>query len=141
MTVSRAHVALFLVLLYAGASSIRWLAHAVQWPVAASSDEISAHERRFEALRSALPKHGTVGYLGSPQPTARTPEEASSAALPHFRRYLLAQYTLAPVILIEGTGSELVVGDFDTGTPSAPPGLSIVRDFGDGLVLFRRAAP
>ena len=140
MTVGRVRVALFLVLLYAGASSIRWLAHAVQWPADATTDEISAHERRFEALRSALPKHGTVGYVGSPEPTARTPKEADSAALLHFRRHLLAQYTLAPVLLIEGTASELVVGNFDGGTPPAPPGLSMVRDFGDGLVLFRRAA-
>jgi hypothetical protein len=81
-----------------------------------------------------------VGYVGSPEPTARTPKEADSAALLHFRRHLLAQYTLAPVLLIEGTASELVVGNFDGGTPPAPPGLSMVRDFGDGLVLFRRAA-
>ncbi len=141
MTVGRVRVALFLVLLYAGASSIRWLANAVQWPADATTDEISAHERRFEALRSALPKHGTVGYVGSPEPTARTPNEVNSAALLHFRRYLLAQYTLAPVLLIEGTASELVVGNFDPGTLPAPPGLSVVRDFGDGLVLFRRAAP
>ena len=141
MTVGRAHVALFLVLLYAGASSIRWLAHAVEWPANATKDEISLHERRLDALRSALPKHGTVGYLGSPEPAARTPREADSAALLHFRRYLLAQYTLAPLLLIEGAPSELVIGNFDRGTPVAPPGLSIVRDFGDGLVLFRRAAP
>lgn len=141
MTVGRAHAALLLVLLYAGASSIRWVAQAVQWPADPTKDEISTHERRLEALRSALPKHGTVGYLGSPEPTARTPKEANSAALLHFRRYLLAQYTLAPVLLIEGATSELVVGNFDSVTPPAPAGLSIVRDFGDGLVLFRRAAP
>jgi hypothetical protein len=141
MTLDRARVALALVLLYAGASSIRWLANAVQWPANATTDEISAHERRFEALRSALPKHGTVGYVGSPEPIARTPKEADSAALLHFRRHLLAQYTLAPVLLIKGTASELVVGNFDRAAPPAPPGLSVVRDFGDGLVLFRRTAP
>jgi hypothetical protein len=92
-------------------------------------------------LRSALPARGAVGYLGHPKPTGATPTDSNAAALLHFRRYLLAQYSLAPVLLIEGTDHELIVGNFFPGSsPPAPPGFRLVRDFGDGVVLFRRVA-
>lgn len=136
---TRAGMALLLVLLYAGASTIRWLQRAAEWPASEGQDEITAYERRFDELRSELPPHGVVGYLGHPEPTGATPQEANAAALLHFRRYLLAQYTLAPVLLIESTDPELIVGNFYPGTlPPVPAGLQIVKDFGGGLVLFRR---
>ena len=139
---ARASVALLLVLLYAGASTVRWLHRAVEWPARSAQDEISAYERRFQELRSVLPARGVVGYLGHPEPTGATPREADAAALLHFRRYLLAQYALAPVLLIESSGPELVVGNFDPAAlPPAPAGLRVVRDFGNGLVLFRRSGP
>ena len=136
---TRAGMALLLVLLYAGASTVRWLQRAAEWPASAAQDEITAYEGRFDELRSELPPHGVVGYLGHPEPTGATPQEANAAALLHFRRYLLAQYTLAPVLLIESTDPELIVGNFFPGTlPPVPAGLQIVKDFGGGLVLFRR---
>lgn len=124
-----------LVLVYAGASTLRWLDRAAEWPARSAQDEISAYQRRLEALRPVLPARGVVGYLGDPEPTG-------PGALQHFRRYLLAQYSLAPLLLIESTEPELVVGNFDPGpTPAPPAGFQLVRDFGDGLVLFRRSAP
>jgi hypothetical protein len=138
----RTRIALVLVLLYAGASTVRWLQHGAHWPARASQDDISASERRFAALRPLLPAHGLVGYLSDPGPIGATPGDSNTAALHHFRRYLLAQYALAPALLVESTQPELVVGNFDPGTtPTAPAGLRIVRDFGDGLVLFRRSVP
>jgi len=138
----RTRIALVLVLLYAGASTVRWLQLGARWPARASQDDISANERRFAALRPLLPAHGLVGYLGDPEPSGATPREANAAALLHFRRYLLAQYALAPALLVESTEPDLVVGNFDPGTtPTAPAGLRIVREFGDGLVLLRRSAP
>jgi hypothetical protein len=141
-TKTRTRIALALVLLYAGASTVRWLQHGAHWPARASRDDISTNERRFAALRPLLPAHGLVGYLSDPRPTGATPFDSNAAALHHFRRYLLAQYALAPALLVEGTEPELVVGNFDSGTaPTAPAGLRVVREFGDGLVLFRRSAP
>jgi hypothetical protein len=137
---TRAGIALLLVLLYAGVSTVRWLQRAAEWPAAGAQDEITAYERRFDELRSELPSRGVVGYLGDPEPTGPTPRDSNAAALLHFRRYLLAQYTLAPLLLIESTEPELVVGNYDPGTvPSAPAGLQVVKDFGGGLVLFRRS--
>lgn len=139
---TRVHLGLLLVLLYAGASTARSLHRAAAWPGRPAQDEISANDRRFEPLRSELPERGLVGYVGDPEPTGPTPHEADAAALLHFRRYLLAQYALAPVILVEGTEPALVVGNFFPEGPASPPdSLRRVADFGDGLVLWRRRAP
>ena len=132
---ARVWIAVALVLLYAGASTLRWLELAGEWPSRLGQDEISVYQRRMEVLRPVLPAHGVVGYVGDPDP-------AGSGALQHFRRYLLAQYSLAPVLLIESTEPEFVVGNFYRGaTPAPPPGFRVVRDFGDGLILFQRSAP
>ena len=138
---TRPAVALLLRLLYAGVSTARWVYRAALRPAGPAQDEITAYESRFRLLRSALPARGVVGYLGHPEPTGATPQDSNAAALLHFRRYLLAQYSLAPVLLIESTDHDLIVGNFDPGSsPPVPPGFRLVRDFGDGLVLFRRAA-
>jgi hypothetical protein len=137
---TRSGVALLLILLYAGVSTARWVHRAAAWPPGSRQDEITVYESRFRLLRSALPAGGVVGYLGHPEPTGATPRDSNAAALLHFRRYLLAQYSLAPVLLIESTDHELIVGNFDPdSSPPAPPGFRLVRDFGDGVVLFRRA--
>jgi hypothetical protein len=139
---TRTRVALLLLLLYTAASTAQWLQRGAEWPTQASQDEISTYERRFTELRAMLPARGIVGYLGVPAPTDVTPREANAAALLHFRRYLLAQYTLAPVLLNESTKPEFVVGNFDPGAAlPAPAGLRVLRDFGNGLVLFRRSGP
>jgi len=138
----RVRIALALVLLYAGASAARWVHDGLAWRAAQGQDDISANERRFAELRELLRDSELVGYLGDPPPTGPTPQDSTAAALLHFRRYLLAQYALAPALLIESADPELVVGNFDAGsTPPAPAGYRIERVFGDGLVLFRRVTP
>jgi hypothetical protein len=139
---TRTRIALLVVLLYAAASTAKWAHRGVEWPARAAQDEVSAYERRFAELRTMLPPRGVVGYLGHPEPTGATPRDSNAAALLHFRRYLLAQYTLSPLLLIESTEPEFVVGNFDPGTGRPTTvGLRVVRDFGDGLVLLRRAGP
>lgn len=135
-------VALVAILLYAGTSTARWARRAAHWPTHTGADEISLYERRFDGLRRALPPTGVVGYLGYPDPTAPPSDTVPSPALLHFRRYLLAQYTLAPLLLVEDTTQALVVGNFEPGAQPAPPaGFERAGEFGDGLVLFRRSRP
>jgi hypothetical protein len=125
-------IALAFVLAYAGVSMLRCLHRAAERPSRAGQDEISAYQHRLEVLRPALPARGVVGYLGDPDPN-------EEGALEHFRRYLLAQYSLAPLLVVENLEPEFVVGNFYPGTtPAAPPGFRLVRNFGDGLVLFRQ---
>jgi hypothetical protein len=136
--VSRTRLGLALVLLYALASGAAWLKLAATGR--STPDEISTYERRFQEVRAALPARGVVGYLGRTDPAGGTPAERDASSLLDFRRYLLAQYALAPLVLIESTEPDFVVGNFDRGmAPSTPPGFRIERDFGNGLVLFRRS--
>ena len=138
--VNRARAGIALVLLYAAASGVAWIRLAATAPGRAASDEISSYERRFVKLRAALPARGVVGYIGDPDPEGGTPDQREANSLLHFKRYLLAQYALAPLVLIESTEPEVVVGNFEPGSrPSLPTGFQIERDFGNGLVLVRRA--
>ena len=136
---ARVRIALLLVLLYAGASTVEWLERGTAGSRRSAPDEISVYERRFRDLRAALPARGLVGYLGDPELAHATSREANAAALLRFRRYLLAQYTLAPLLLVQSTRPEFVIGNFsDPAARPAPAGFQVVRDFGDGVVLYRR---
>ena len=90
-----------------------------------SGENTKRSDQRFSALRAALPERGVVGYSGEPD----------TAALAD---YYLAQYALAPLVVDHSPNHSLVVGNFRAGTPvSEPPdGLRVVRDFGDGVLLF-----
>jgi len=138
---ARARIALALVLLYAAASAAHLLYEVRRRPGHAAQDEISANDRRFERLRAELPADGEVGYLGDPEVAGAVPRDSVAAALLHFRRYLLAQYALAPVVVVESTAPDLLVGNFDSVPRPEPPGFRLVRDFGGGLLLYRRAVP
>ena len=137
---ARVWIAVLAVMLYAGASTVRWVHRATERPARSRPDGISAYERRFNELRPLLPDSGVVGYLGDPEPTDPSSTEATAAALLYFRRYLLAQYSLAPLLLIKSTEPEFVVGNFEAGAiHPTPTGFRVMRDFGDGVVLFRRS--
>lgn len=94
----------------------------------APNDSMGRHDQRLELLRDALPKRGTVGYLtdaanGTDQQT----------------RLLRAQFVLAPLILVLGADQNLVIGEFldpAVAAKARDPKLTVVRDLGDGLVLF-----
>jgi hypothetical protein len=137
---SRTRLGLALVLFYALVSGAAWLKLAASATGRAAPDEISTYERRFQEVRAALPAQGVVGYLGRTDTAGRSPAERETSSLRDFKHYLLAQYSLAPVVLIESTEPDFVLGNFDPErTPSTPAGFRIERDFGSGLVLFRRS--
>ncbi len=95
---------------------------AYEWP-----NLTTYYENRFAALRRLLPRHGVVGYV-SDRPDSD-------------REYFLTQYALAPVLLDRGGLHAVVVGNFfDPATAlaiAAPMRLVLVRDLGDGVMLFR----
>ena len=92
----------------------------------ASPDRAANVDERFEALRRELSGRARVGYITDP-----IGDQAE--------RYFLAQLALTPIVVDLGSSSELVVGDFRTsGTGSIPSDLTLLRDFGNGVVLFRR---
>jgi hypothetical protein len=105
---------------------------AVLWRLPpANVEEMAQRDRRFEQLRTALPERGMVGYVSD----ARERVEIEM-------RLMLAQFSLAPLILVSGTEQVPIVGDFanpDSIGRGLDPSLTVLRDFGDGVVLLGRA--
>jgi hypothetical protein len=102
--------------------------HAVVVAPLPTVDPLGANEARFAALRDVLPR-GMVGYV-----TDETDPDL------RVQRYFLAQYALAPVLLVRTAGPRWVIGDFAAGRApqDAPqPRLHVARDFGNGVVLFK----
>jgi len=97
----------------------------------APDESTARRDQRLELLRDALPKRGLVGYIGD----AATEDDQET-------RRMLAQFALAPLIVVPGADQDFVVGDF-TGPAAVAKGrdlgLTVVRDLGDGLVLFARS--
>jgi hypothetical protein len=97
---------------------------ALEWQ---GPDEITLYEGRFTPLKPLLPRHGLVGYVSD------RPESA--------REFYLTQYALAPVVVAQNLDTPLVVGNFFEPELSvqvaARHRLTLLRDFGGGVVLFR----
>ncbi len=96
--------------------------------------KIGEQADRFQDLSSALPATGIVGYVSD-----APPGQTLAAVL-----YSGAQYTLAPRLVIDRSlapGAEWVIGDFskplDMAQFGKERGLTLVRDFGNGVVLYR----
>jgi hypothetical protein len=99
-------------------------------PTSLNNDKIASRsDQRFAALKAMLPERGVVGYIGDPG--RRDP--GNSAA-----DYYLAQYALAPLVVDRSTKHPLVVGNFVDSPPMPAPAsnLQLVRDFGNGVMLF-----
>jgi hypothetical protein len=99
---------------------------------ASAESNIGFFDERFGRLADKLPSSGVVGYL-SDQPFG---DHQSTA------EYYLAQYALAPVVVISNTDRRLVVGNFIHAAGSAQSiaagrGLDPVADLGDGIWLLR----
>ena len=135
----RMRIGLFLIVIFALVFDIRWLRRAFHdRPGITRSDEVTQHESRFQQLKELLPPRTAVGYVTDPTPQG----PASDDQLPRlaFKRYLLTQYALLPAIVLPGIQGALVVGNFysSNGIDSeATRGLTLIRDFGDGVMLFR----
>jgi hypothetical protein len=94
-------------------------------------DSITSYENRFTELRRILPSRGVVGYA-TELPSDKILSDAGASA-----EYYITQYSLAPIILDNTKDHSLVVGNFH-GPSITEPGLALVRDFGNGVMLFGR---
>lgn len=83
-------------------------------------------DKRFAALKTELPSRGLVGYIGEP----------GDSALPD---YYLAQYALAPLVVDRGAQHSFVIGNFPhSQTTPVIAGLTLSKDFGNGVLLFAK---
>lgn len=93
---------------------------------------IGAQFERFDALRQSVPQDATLGYLTD------TPLDSVLSVT----MFDSAQYVMAPRILVRDPSQFLVLGNFtrpaDFRAAGRQHGLRLERDFGNGVVLFRR---
>ena len=98
---------------------------------------VGVQVERFRPLTAAVPPGSVLGYITD---MPRTTQGGASA-------FRTAQYALAPRLLVDVQGKQswdLAVGNFsrprDYTAAGKPYGLLVVQDFGNGAVLFKRAA-
>jgi len=95
-------------------------------------DSLTKYEKRFVEIRKSLPSTGTVGYIGN--------EIGDEGTWNYYR----TQYSVSPVVVDRTIQHELVIGNFpeDLNVSNLPAttGLTLVRDFGGGVMLFKNDA-
>jgi len=88
---------------------------------------IGAAEARYGAVKRELPPNTVAGYVS----------DLSQPAI-----LAAAQYGLAPVLVVDNANREWVIGNFSKPLDYAEFGrarqLTLVKDFSNGVVLFRR---
>jgi hypothetical protein len=94
--------------------------------------QVVAQAARLQGLLALVPEDAVLGYVTDLEP----------GSVPALAMFNTAQYTLAPRILRQDTAQTRVLGNFarpaDFGALGRQHGLSIERDFQNGIVLFRR---
>jgi hypothetical protein len=89
-----------------------------------NQDNISPRsDQRFAQLKAQLPERGVIGYIG----------EAGNSGTAD---YYLTQYALAPLVIDHSANHALVIGSFPDSRAEVPSNLQLVRDFGNGVLLF-----
>ena len=105
-------------------------------------DPVTIHEERIAQLRGSLPASGEVGYVTTVENEKIFAYERAFQNVEYLAQYVLTQYTLAPLIVRNSPKLPLVVGNFLDGPPAPgfldKSGLLPIKDFGDGLILYRR---
>lgn len=109
---------------------------------APATDPVTVHEERIAQLREVLPRQGSVGYITTIENDKIFSAEKSFSNVEFLGQYVLTQYTLAPLVVLNSPDMPVVVGNFIDGMPPsgflAEHNLTPERDFGDGLILYRR---
>lgn len=114
------------------------------------SGKVTEYVARFEPVRPLLPVRGRIGYMSGPNPEILDREGDEYTAVQ--KEYRLAQYALAPIIVRPATADIvqelplLIVDEYGGGFFDAQPrkkiappqGFVLVRDFANGLLLYRR---
>lgn len=101
------------------------------YPTAPSPDGVTDFDARFAGLRAMLPAKGVIGYLTDPD----TPPNDTNAQA----EYHLAQYALAPILVLRSPDQRFVVGNFHRAVTTGSlrdRGFKLVKEFGNGIALL-----
>ena len=124
----------FLFVLLSGLPQV--LSKGLEWSRTPPADAITVRSQRFTELRKVLPERGTIGYLAD-GPLDRPLGDGTVESV-----FDIAQYCLAPLILVHSTQPDLIVGDFSTPEAGAQivsaQHLVVIRQFQNGVYLLRK---
>jgi hypothetical protein len=98
------------------------------------ADQMTSYEARYDEVRKHLPSHGIIGYVSDPK-------ENNEDRL----AWAFTQYSLSPLLVVDRSVNPkaleypIVIGNFHRAIPGDDRmrGLSLVRDFGNGVFLLR----
>jgi hypothetical protein len=122
----------YLLLLFCGVALLNLRVHQNTIREGFGVDLVSTTEQSFQALHESIPNVRRVGFITDVSKRARAD---------WLTRYLRTQYALAPRVLEDGAAPEWVIVNAVRFKPSlVPTDLVLVRDFGNGLMLFHRRA-
>jgi hypothetical protein len=94
-------------------------------------DGVTQFTARYQPVRSLLPDKGVIGYMTDPAAAA---DEVNATA-----EFYLAQYALAPIVVVNSSNQRYVVTNFHvmvTTGSMADQGFKLVREFGNGVAVF-----
>lgn len=129
---AKAQAGLYALLVLAFVSSLSFLLDSIKF-YRLNGAELSGSTGyivRFDALRKELPTAGKVGYWSNAEQD------------PGDLEFHLTQFALAPVVLEKSKSHPYVVGNIaknPTSEELRAQGLAVVKDYGLGVVLYRRA--
>jgi len=120
---ARTAIGVLVFILFCLLSSVR-VVHNAPNPASLREDDIAQRsDQRFASLKTQLPERDVIGYVG----------ESGNAGTSD---YYLAQYALAPLVIDHSANHHFVIGSFPDSSPEFPGNLALVRDFGNGVLLF-----
>lgn len=133
----------FLLILLTGYAVLSLLAQSIEvFTDLPDKDPVTIHEARIAQLKGSLPVSGEVGYVTTVENEKIFAYERAFQNVEFLAQYVLTQYTLAPLIVRNSPDRLLVVGNFIDGPPAPGflegKGLVPIKDFGDGLLIYRR---
>jgi hypothetical protein len=112
--------------------------------------DVDAYLSRFEPVRAFLgPKLMELGYATDQQETryvehGSTTETTKDVDLGAFRRFFMAEYAVAPIVLLDEVNHLVILGNFSSqkaGLQYAEKNdLTVQKDFGNGVFLLQRKA-
>lgn len=90
--------------------------------------DITAFEQRLAPLRAMPELRGPVGY--------RT--DSGPKSVQTVKEFMLTQYALAPLLVVEGTDQAWVIGNLHRTPPAVEEGFEVAADLRNGIILYRR---
>ena len=100
---------------------------------APQSCDIAQYQDRFAGVRADTPKDAVLGYL----------TDVDSNRVGAVEEYYLAEYALIPRVIANNTDQKLAIANIHKPQPPEfyqSRGFDLVKDYGNGVLLLRKAA-